>query len=118
MTYMEQLAAWMIGKPAMSPSQLYDAGCPVRGYGRVMDIVKITDCLRAMVNHPNVEITRSFGTMTKVDPATGAVTRSTAKRPLYQVLSVGDLTPAPRPSTTKSQPKEADWSKVWRCLQK
>lgn len=46
MTYMEQLAAWMIGKPAMSPAQLYDAGCPVRGYGRVMDIVKITACER------------------------------------------------------------------------
>ena len=118
MTYMEQLAAWMIGKPAMSPAQLYDAGCPRPGNGRVMDLVKITDTVRTMCKHPNVEITRSFGAMTKVDPATGAVTRSTAKRPLYKVMSVGDLTPAPRQGQTKSQPKEADWSKVWRCLQK
>lgn len=117
-TYLSQLAHWMLGKPAMSPSQLYDAGCPRPGNGRVMDIVKITDTVRTMCKHPDIETKRTISEMTKVDPATGAVSRPTAKRPQYQVLAVGDLTPAPRQGTTKPQPKEADWSKVWRCLQK
>lgn len=117
-TYLSKLANWMVGKPPMSPSQLYDAGCPRSGNGRVMDIVKITDTVRAMCKHPNIKITRSVAEMTKVDPATGAVTRSTAKRPQYKVLAVGDLTPTPRQGATKQQPKEADWSKVWQRINK